>query len=144
MIIQQQGEESIHCIISGKLANAPEIAYYSRGTKAKFAVGVDKITNEYQERKTVFMNVECWGAVADYASLLEKGDSVFVAGIYREQTWTGRDGKERIFKAITADIIYAQSLPGQALLDTPKEEQIKNKPEKEKEQLSSEDDGLPF
>ena len=53
---------------------------------------------EWQEKETTFIDVNCWGTLADNvaSSVLAKGTPVIVIGRLETRSWTGRDseGKE--------------------------------------------------
>jgi single-strand DNA-binding protein len=92
----------------GNLTGDPELRYSAAGkpwTKARLSVQpYDPDAAEKPE--PVFYDLVCFGSLAEnVATVCRKGDRVAVSGRLEDDTWTGRDGSERVTQRIVAEAI---------------------------------------
>lgn len=109
MAIYMSGERedgSRDCFLSGRVTKDAKFEYTKvKGTpKATFSVA-------YGQKK--YMNVASIGEspVTSTAACLESGDTVFVAGKYSSRKYTGRDGTDKEWREVLADLILLQTAP---------------------------------
>jgi single-strand DNA-binding protein len=88
--------------LTGNLGRDPEVRFFDNGNAvATFSVAVkqpgkkDPATGEWVDQPAFWVKVEVWGKSAQTAAdQLKKGDTVFVAGDGKLETFTKRDGSE--------------------------------------------------
>lgn len=73
--------------------------------------GLPKVTFSVNAGNKRFINCLALGnsPVTQLASCLEKKDSVFVAGVYKERQYTNRNGEERVWGEVLLDYLAIQS-----------------------------------
>lgn len=149
----------------GNLVQDPEVRSLTSGTAVgNFRLAVNRRyrdKNGEQREDTLFIDVECWGRLAEFSSnWLKKGTRIFVEGLLKMDTWETQDGSKRSRIKVRADRIqFADSRSssdsggggyessenrsrGQASLSEHSQSQSTG-PKPEEEPPSTEDD-LPF
>ena len=63
------------------------------------------------QKETTFLDIKAWGAVAEKAATLNKGDEVIVSGRLTQERWTAPDGSARSRIALIADKVVATGVP---------------------------------
>ena len=97
----------------GNLTRDPLLRYSAKGAAwATTAIAVDRRAKKedgtWSDLPPEFYEVVCFGDLAENLSTcLAKGDRVVVVGRIEQDTWTGRDGKDRTTAKIVADDIGA-------------------------------------
>lgn len=94
-----------HCILIGRLAQAPELSYTAQGIAVtKFTLAVDRPYHSQTEKKADFIDVTCWRKLAETcASNLEQGSRAAVHGQLRIDSYTDRNGVRRKGAEIQAE-----------------------------------------
>lgn len=77
--------------IIGHLGKDPEI----RHTKGGAPVANFSVACSYTKDITEWYNVSAWGANAEFAGKLKKGDRVVIVGQMRTRKWTDQSGNDR-------------------------------------------------
>lgn len=90
----------------GNVTRPPELNF-SKNDKpfAKFGIAVNPYVPKGQEQPpATFYDVVTFGSLAEnVCQTVHKGHRVVVIGEGKEETWTGKDGKERTTKTILAE-----------------------------------------
>ena len=92
----------------GNLTDDPELRFSNAGKPyARGRISVKPyVKGAAEQPEAVFYDVICFGSLAEnVAESCCKGSRVIVAGKLEEETWTGRDGVERIASKLIADAI---------------------------------------
>jgi len=97
-------------MVIGNLTRDPELSYLTSGTAlAKLGLAVNrhyKGRDGEQREETSFLDVEAWGAQAEFCSKwLKKGKRIFVEGRLKQDRWEAPDGTKRSKVRISADRI---------------------------------------
>ena len=80
-------------IALGNLTKDPEIIERGNSKVCNFSIAINEVSGNKKE--TVYIDVECWGAVAENSSnFLKKGSLVFVDGKLKFNSW-GEGGNKR-------------------------------------------------
>jgi single-strand DNA-binding protein len=90
----------------GNLTDDPELRFSNAGKPwCSFKLAVRPyLAGADVQPEPVFYSVVCFGSLAENAcETLHKGSRVVVSGRLEEDTWTGRDGQERVTLKIVAD-----------------------------------------
>lgn len=89
-------------VVMGNLTKDPELRYTQKGNAVctlNIAVNErerDPKTGEQTERVT-FFKATAWGKQAEaVAGYFERGSEIYVEGKFKPETWTDRDGKDRV------------------------------------------------
>ncbi|WP_080059269.1 single-stranded DNA-binding protein [Spirosoma aerolatum] len=103
-------------IIIGNLGADPEVRYLDGGAVvATFNVATtEKFTNRNGEKveQTEWFRIELWNEQAKVAEkYLKKGNSVYVEGRLRTETWTDKEGKERTSLRVRANTMQLLGSP---------------------------------
>jgi single-strand DNA-binding protein len=146
-------------LLIGNLTQDPDIRSLTSGTPlAEFGLAVNrryKDKNGERKEETLFIQVECWGRLAEFCrDWLKKGRRVFVEGPLRLDSWTGKDGTKHSKIKIKADRVqFADARPqaeaGEETTPQKKEAYTSDSAEPgitepDLEQPPSTDDDLPF
>lgn len=87
--------------------------YLTRDVKTSYTVTkkIPKVMFGIAYDSKQFMNVLCLGdePVTRFASCLERGDTVFIAGKWTSKVYTTKDGEEKTWTEVKADFISLQS-----------------------------------
>lgn len=81
------------CICGGHVAREPETKQVGDTTVTKFSVAYGKSETELAENgkpKSLYMNVDCWGALGETAKLLSKADSCLIWGAIQSREYNGK------------------------------------------------------
>lgn len=81
------------CICTGHVARDPEVKQVNDTTVTKFSVAYGKSETELAENgkpKSLYMNVDCWGALGETAQLLSKADSCLIWGAIQSREYNGK------------------------------------------------------
>lgn len=81
------------CICGGHVAREPEVKQVGDTTVTKFSVAYGKSETELAENgkpKSLYMNVDCWGALGETAQLLSKADSCLIWGAIQSREYNGK------------------------------------------------------
>lgn len=81
------------CICGGHVAREPEVKQVCDTTVTKFSVAYGKSETELAENgkpKSLYMNVDCWGALGETAQLLSKADSCLIWGAIQSREYNGK------------------------------------------------------
>ena len=95
----------------GNLTRDPVLRYSAKGAAwATTAVAEDRQAKTedgaWHDLPPEFYEVVCFGDLAEnVATCLAKGDRVVIVGRVEQDTWTGRDGKDRTTAKVVADDI---------------------------------------
>jgi len=97
-------------ILIGRLGGSPEIRYTPQGTPVgNFNLATsEKWKDESGERKehTEWHRITVWGKLAENcAQYLNKGDTVYVEGRLRTNSYTDKDGNRKYTTEIRADTV---------------------------------------
>lgn len=94
-------------IASGRLPRDAE--YKLAGAKntplCKFGVAAHETRDDSGEKHTTWCNCTAWRDLAEAASRLRKGDTVFVAGMTTSRTYTAGNGEQRQAEECTIDFL---------------------------------------
>jgi len=145
-------------LLIGNLTQDPDIRSLTSGTPvAEFGLAVNrryKDRNGERQEETLFVQVECWGRLADFCrDWLKKGRRVFVEGRLKLDSWEGKDGAKRTRIKVRADRVqFADFRPAEGGAETApqKKEPYSGESmepgmtEPEIEPPPSTDDDLPF
>jgi single-strand DNA-binding protein len=104
-----------HVFISGYVVRDPELRYIESGTAlVSFAITV---VRNYQQggewkKETSFVDVKCWGELAERASeQLGKGAKVVIQGRLQQERWETAEGGARSRMVIVADHVEVVGQP---------------------------------
>jgi single-strand DNA-binding protein len=94
--------------LQGRLTRDPEMRFTSSGTAvAQFAVvTVKRVKNGevWEDQDVSFWDCTAFGQFAEnIVESLEKGSSVIVQGMMRQESWTNKDGDKRTSWKVLAD-----------------------------------------
>lgn len=81
------------CICGGHVAREPEVKQVGDTTVTKFSVAYGKSETELGENdkpKSLYMNVDCWGALGETAQLLSKADNCLIWGAIQSREYNGK------------------------------------------------------
>lgn len=81
------------CICGGHVVREPEVKQVGDTTVTKFSVAYGKSETELAENgkpKSLYMNVDCWGALGETAQLLSKADSCLIWGAIQSREYNGK------------------------------------------------------
>jgi single-strand DNA-binding protein len=110
----------------GNLTRDPELRYSAKGSAwSTTALAVDhrvkRDDGSWEALPSDFYDLVCFGQLAEsVAESLAKGDRVVVVGQVEDETWTGRDDKERTTHKLVADDIGPSLLRGTVQVDRTK------------------------
>ena len=95
-------------ILIGNLGSDPEVRYLEGGsTVARFNIATsESYTNKSGERveQTEWHRIELWDRLAQIAEkYLRKGNSVYIEGKIRSESWTDKEGQQRTGVTIRAN-----------------------------------------
>lgn len=112
---QKRGND---CLFWGRVTRD---AYYKDGGAWKLAAfsiryGYEQGEGDNGEREAKFLDVKCWGEIAEYGRLMEKGDVVLVAGPLKKDKKPDKDGNDRWY--LDAEFLIVQPVP-QAMEELP-------------------------
>lgn len=97
-------------ILAGHLTKDAELRYTSNSTAiCKFGLAVGsryKDGETWKDGKTLFIDINIWGAIGEKAAKLKKGNPVTVKGRLELQQWES-DGQKRSKHSVTADFWMA-------------------------------------
>jgi len=90
-------------ILMGRLARDPEIRYTDANlTIGRYSLAVPRKVQQGQEQAADFMNIVCFGKVAEFAEkYLHKGTKILVTGRLQTGSYTNKDGQ----KVYTTDVV---------------------------------------
>lgn len=102
----------------GNLGADPDVRYLDGGTVvAQFNVATtEKFTNRNGEKveQTEWFRIELWNEQAKIAEkFLKKGNSVYIEGRLRTETWTDKEGKERFSLRVRASTMQLLGSPNE-------------------------------
>lgn len=117
------------CICGGHVAREPEAKQVGDTTVTKFSVAYGKSETELAENgkpKSLYMNVDCWGALGETAQLLSKADSCLIWGAIQSREYNGKTyytlradgitfGADVLLKCISAVSGVSSLLSGEAM-----------------------------
>lgn len=93
-------------IIEGNLTQEPEMKYTTNGTAlCSLSIAVNRYYKSGEETKqeTAFLDVECWGRIAESCSrYLSKGRGIRIVGRLKQDRWE-QDGYSRSKVIIVAE-----------------------------------------
>ncbi len=95
-------------ILLGNLGSDPEVRHLENGSAvARFNIATsENYTNRNGERveQTEWHRIELWDNLAKIAEqYLKKGNTVYIEGKLRTETWTDKEGKQREGKTVRAN-----------------------------------------
>lgn len=91
-------------IAAGRLSKDPETRTTTTGkTVTSFGMNVSDDRDNAE-----WLNVSCWGSIAEYAQTLSKGDTVMLCGHEKQRTYKGRDGEDKTTTDTTAIFLCKQ------------------------------------
>lgn len=95
-------------ILLGNLGSDPEVRHLENGSAvARFNIATsESYTNRSGERveQTEWHRIELWDNLAKIAEqYLKKGNTVYIEGKLRTETWTDKEGKQREGKTVRAN-----------------------------------------
>lgn len=95
-------------IMWGTCTSGPHVRTFDNGkVKTVFSLRYNQTRNADGEKVSDYIDVESWGQLAKYASCVERGDDLFVAGEYAKDVYRSEKKGEDIY-VIKASIILAQ------------------------------------
>lgn len=98
-----------HITIMGRLCANPELRITQSGVSVtSFRIAVERdYTNQDNERETDFFDVTAWRGTAEIVcNYFTKGRMIAIDGRLATQSWTDRDGKNRVTVGIVAENVY--------------------------------------
>jgi len=99
--------------VSGRLVAKPEVKYAKTGTAVcNFSICVSNYDKQAEKKeKPNFFNCVCFGHTAEaLVKYRDQGDSIFVAGILQQETWTNKEGQKRTaVKIIVNHIVFGRA-----------------------------------
>lgn len=106
-------------ILIGNLGSDPEIRYLDGGSSvARFNIATsESYTNKSGERVelTEWHRIELWNKMAQTAEkYLRKGNSVYIEGQIRSESWTDKEGQQRSTVTIRANNMQLLGGPSQS------------------------------
>lgn len=112
--------------------------------KTSFSMRYHTDKDEDGNKISKYMEVEAWGNLAMYASGIERGDDVLVAGEYMKDNYLSEKKGEPRYK-LSASIILVQPIAEEPDVYEETAEQAPPSPEDSFQESEEEDDGeLPF
>lgn len=106
-------------VIMGRLTKDPELRTTQSGKPVtNFTLACDR---DFQQDKTEFISVVCWGATAEFAvKYFRKGRMCIAAGSLQSRKWTDNSGNNRTDWEVNATSLYfgdSKKNDGHAQLD---------------------------
>lgn len=99
-------------IISGFLAKDAEYKQVggNNSSLTKFAVKVGERQPKVQGERgeSIWVNCQCWHAVARATKALKKFDVVFCVGKVEKNAYTSKDGKEKVDVHLVCEAVFVQ------------------------------------
>lgn len=96
-------------IIEGRLVKEPEVKELENGNKvANFTIANNKHFKDSDGKtqdEVTYMDVTAWNENTEFASKLQKGNSVRIVGRLNQNTWKSEDGKNHSKIFLTAEHI---------------------------------------
>ena len=94
-------------VLVGHLGNDPELKYTQGGRAVTtFRLAVDRPQRKGQERVTDWLNIVCFGVIAEScAQYLKSGSLVAVEGAIHSRTWKTKEGESRYNVEIYGEVI---------------------------------------
>lgn len=129
--------------IIGTIGRKPELKIVGNNTSlCDFSVAIKDERREY----TSWINVVAFGAVAQRAETLDKGNRVFIAGRLQEDRWE-KDGKKHSRMKVIADLVAKQEYADER--PNPEQSTSEQKPSQSHQPLNDpqgiiDNDDLPF
>lgn len=137
-------------ILVGNVGKDPEITHFDKGASvARFSIATSenyKDKNDEWQARTEWHNIVCWRALGERAEKqIKKGDTVYVEGKIRNNSYTDKDNIKRSstdIEAATFSIFVHRELQG----NTPQpSNNFSNGDDSPSEDvLGDKGDGLPF
>ena len=98
-----------HITIMGRLCADPELKHTQSDIPVtSFRIAVERnYTNQDNEREVDFFDVTTWRGTAEIVSkYFSKGRMIAIDGRLETQSWTDRDGHNRVTVGIVAENVY--------------------------------------
>lgn len=136
-------------ILQGRLTRDPEKRYTPSGTVvAKFSLAVERDYKDQgnNQRTTDFVEVVAWRASADFVSkYFTKGQMAVVEGRLQMRDWTDKNGgKRRSAEVVAENIYFCGSKPAARSEGNADKRDLPAAQEQRYQDLSGEDEELPF
>jgi single-strand DNA-binding protein len=89
--------------VTGNIGRDPEVRHFESGKKiCQFSIALYQGKN----KQSAWMDVECWGAIADAAAQLAKGNRITVTGQIGQDEWEDKStGQKRTKIKIKAESV---------------------------------------
>tara|TARA_R110001592_G_scaffold307299_2_gene580852 strand:+ start:386145 stop:386585 length:441 start_codon:yes stop_codon:yes gene_type:complete len=139
-------------ILVGNVGKNPEVTHFDKGASvARFSIATSesyKDKNDEWQSRTEWHNVVCWRALGERAEKqIKKGDTVYVEGKIRNNTYTDKDNIKRSstdIEATTFSIFVHRELQGNSNNPEPSNNFSNGDDNPSPEVLGDKGDGLPF
>jgi len=107
------------CTFIGNLGKIPETKTVGDSTVCNFSLAMNekwKDKSGEDKEKTEWVNVVCWGKLADIVSkYLTKGSKAYVEGKLTTRSWEDKNGEKRYTTEIVASsVLFLDSKPSTA------------------------------
>lgn len=123
-------------ILVGRITQDPQLRSGMNGSVVTFNLAVNRNYSK-EDRQVDFFRIVCFGKNAEFvASYLRKGRLLLIDGSLRNNSWTDKDGKQRVTTEIIANRVQPLDKKESA------EEEIQDMSSSE-ETPSSFDNGIP-
>jgi len=121
--------------VTGRLTGNPEVKTVGNDKRiAEFSIAINKsrktASGEYEQGEPVYIDVVCWGYLADRADALEKGSQVLIEGSLQLDRWE-KEGQKMSKHKIKAWKLFEIRIPGY-------DNKVEDSP------APADDDGMPF
>lgn len=135
-------------ILVGRITQDPQMRTGNSGNEVvTFSIAVNRNYSK-EDKQTDFFRIVCFGKNAEFvASYIKKGRLLLVDGSLRNNSWTDKEGKQRVTTEIVASKVQPLDKKNGAvegIQDIPAEDQLPSIDEGNLDSSQDEDNDVPF
>jgi single-strand DNA-binding protein len=135
-------------ILVGRITQDPQMRTGNSGNEVvTFSIAVNRNYSK-EDKQTDFFRIVCFGKNAEFVvSYIKKGRLLLVDGSLRNNSWTDKEGKQRVTTEIVANRVQPLDKKNGAIegtQDVPSEDQLPSLDEGNVDSSQDEDNDVPF
>jgi single-strand DNA-binding protein len=135
-------------ILVGRITQDPQMRTGNSGNEVvTFSIAVNRNYSK-EDKQTDFFRIVCFGKNAEFvASYIKKGRLLLVDGSLRNNSWTDKEGKQRVTTEIVASKVQPLDKKNgtiEGTQDIPAEDQLPSIDEGNIDSSQDEDNDVPF
>ena len=134
-------------VLTGRLTADPELKTTTAGTSVcSFSIAVDRRYKSGEERQADFINIVTWRTTAEFVSkYFKKGQMIAIEGSIQTRKYQDREGKNRTaFEVVANNVQFADFKSGGSNATENETASFNNTSSSDFEEISGNDDDLPF